>query len=283
MKPNKNFLSSPETAEILGVSEATVTNWVKHNYLFPIVNNQKQFFEKADVLSLKEKIENGEIERLNSRANKRNSTKKFIPQEYISEIKNSNEISLIVKFITDNSLSIEIAMFYLSIKVLIDADLIFTKNIKKILKFETTDFKNENVLEILKNNYERLNSFIFNTKYSKLLNFSIPKSQDILGIIYQSIKSEGEKIKQGSYYTPKEIVQNIITEHIKKSVIILDPCCGTGQFLLNINNHEIDPNNIYGFDIDSTAVSICKINLLLKYNFVNFNHKIFQLNSFIYL
>jgi len=279
MKTNNKFLTSTEASELLGVSGATIKNWVKHNYLFPIVNNQKQFFEKAKVVLLKEKIENGEVERLNSRANKRNSTKKFIPKEYISDINNNKEILSIVNFIVDNSLSIKIAMFYLSIKVLIDAGLILTKNIEKILKFEITNFKNNNVLSILKSNYKNLNSFDYDIKYSELLIFSIPKSQDILGIIYQSIKSEGEKVKQGSYYTPKEIVKNIITEHIKKSATILDPCCGTGQFLLNINQTDIDPENIYGFDIDSTAVSICKINLLLKYNFVNFNHKIFQLNS----
>lgn len=277
----KNLISIKESAEILGVSELTIKNWIKHNFLFPVIDNKKQFFKKSNVLSLKKKIELGEIERLNSRANKRNSSKKFIPQNYLAKLNSSSKLSKLINFIIDNSLSVDCSLFFLIINVLLSENFIYTKNIEKILKFKQSDFKNEHVLNILKDYFNQLNNFALNSTYLQLLSFNIPKSQDILGIIYQSIKSEGEKAKQGSYYTPKNIVENIISEYITKSSTVLDPCCGTGQFLLNFNLPDFDPNNIFGFDIDSTAVTICKINLLLKYKSIKFNPKIFKFNSLI--
>ncbi len=275
----KKLINAKKSAEILGVSEATIKNWIKHKYLFPIEKKEGQYFDKSQIISLKNKIENGEITRLNSRANKRNSSKKFIPQKYFSEFKSDGEFLNSVNYIIDNSLSIEIAIFYLSINLLLKENFIYNKNIKKILEFKSKDFKNKYVLRILKNAFNKFNIIKLNNNYLGILNFNLSKHHDILGIIYQSVKSEGEKAKQGSYYTPQEIVKNIISEHIQKSSTVLDPCCGTGQFLLNINDKDINPHNIYGFDIDPIAVFICKINLLLKYKSLTFNPKIYQLNS----
>lgn len=111
------------------------------------------------------------------------------------------------------------------------------------------------------------------------------------------------KKEQGIYYTPKYIVdyivQNTLGELLKQKgmtadkIRILDPACGSGSFLISafdvLNEYhsqkeesrqaKLDPsnievvftkkkeilqNNIFGVDLDSKAVEIAQLNLLLK-------------------
>jgi len=106
---------------------------------------------------------------------------------------------------------------------------------------------------------------------------------DILGYIYQGLLSKTLKKPNGQYFTPSSIVDHIvnisITQNINfKDIKILDPACGSGQFLIsvyrsllsiyvrngydeNIASELILNNNIYGFDSDPLAVAISKYNL----------------------
>ena len=52
---------------------------------------------------------------------------------------------------------------------------------------------------------------------------------------------------------------------------MLDPCCGTGQFLLvaldrliKLNDKTNALKNIWGVDIDDIAVRIARINVIIK-------------------
>jgi predicted RNA methylase len=106
-------------------------------------------------------------------------------------------------------------------------------------------------------------------------------------------KSRKKRKEQGIYYTPKfivdYIVQNTLGEKLKeaksindlKKIKVLDPACGSGSFLtkaLEIINEkyksfanpggqstksEILLGNIYGVDLDSQAVELAKLNLLI--------------------
>jgi type I restriction-modification system DNA methylase subunit len=91
-----------------------------------------------------------------------------------------------------------------------------------------------------------------------------------LGFLYQSLLLEGKKSLSGSYYTPETIVNEIIKDYTKKDSKVLDPCCGTGQFLLAFSEVVENPQNIYGVDIDEIAVRIARLNILIKYKDKNF-------------
>jgi len=106
---------------------------------------------------------------------------------------------------------------------------------------------------------------------------------DIVGYVYQHIQSETRKKRQGQYYTPPEIVEYIITNCLSSSVqseniSILDPACGSGQFLLAAYRHlfkkhspclgskfpvaeRLLSSNIFGNDIDPIASKIARFNL----------------------
>jgi len=116
-------------------------------------------------------------------------------------------------------------------------------------------------------------------------------------------ESEIHRKEQGVYYTPPYIVdyivKNTVGKYIKthmpeeiKKVRILDPACGSGSFLIKaykeLENYwneqygaqetlkfdegekfytrkvEILKNNIFGVDLDSKAVEIAQLNLLLR-------------------
>lgn len=279
MKPEKNFLTISKTASLIGVSNATIKNWVRHDLLKPIFEEGSVFFVEEDVLKLHAKIKSGEIYRLNNRANKRSSAKKFIPKEYGEINKSSEWLTAIINYVSVNSLELEPAVFYLALNVLISEKFIRTNDVSKILSFNKKYFKNSYLQNILKDYCSNFISISKNKLYEKLLEYYIPNQRDVLGLLYQSIKYEGDKAKQGSYYTPKNIVDNIVKAYVKKVSTVLDPCCGTGQFLLSLNGFIKNPEQIYGIDIDGAAVFICKLNLIMAYPTYEFEPKVFHADT----
>ena len=63
-----------------------------------------------------------------------------------------------------------------------------------------------------------------------------------------------------------EAVYEGIRLGIPESAKVLDPCCGSGSILINTLSKNHNPDNIYAFDIDETALLICHINLILFFN-----------------
>lgn len=55
---NKTYITKRETAEILGVSERTVDNYVKHGYIhrYKVERKKKLYFEELEVIDLKYKM-----------------------------------------------------------------------------------------------------------------------------------------------------------------------------------------------------------------------------------
>lgn len=104
-----------------------------------------------------------------------------------------------------------------------------------------------------------------------------------IGEEYQRLCKKSDKKETGSFYTPYEVVDFMVTELVTKIdykrnpyLKILDPSCGGGYFLIDLvkrlgslagelgieepYKHVLE-NNIYGFDIDENAVMISVIEL----------------------
>ncbi len=87
------------------------------------------------------------------------------------------------------------------------------------------------------------------------------KSAEIIGKKYEIGLSDSYKNKEGIYYTPQKIVENMLSiEDIEnvKNKIFCDPCCGSGNFIMQAIEIGFKPENIYGFDIDNIAIEITK-------------------------
>ncbi len=111
----------------------------------------------------------------------------------------------------------------------------------------------------------------FLKKYIHLerVSIDIPKDiweseNDVLGFIYQSLITEGERNITGQYYTCKSVVEYMVgNKALSDTETFLDPCCGSGAFLMAVKTNN--PANLYGFDINPTAVMIASVNLLIRY------------------
>ncbi|MCR5558079.1 MAG: N-6 DNA methylase [Butyrivibrio sp.] len=93
------------------------------------------------------------------------------------------------------------------------------------------------------------------------------EKEDILGLIYISCKNLGSRKAKGSYYTPSAIVKRVTAPDILNLTgdsRVLDPCCGTGNFLLQLPEGT-EFENVYGCDIDSVSVCITRINMALRF------------------
>lgn len=187
-------------------------------------------------------------EKLVSRANKQKSTKQIIPKEYILD----QDLFSFMEYVTTNFSNKPIAdvIFNISEYLLKSQKLINKSHVKEILEQFKSQFK--------------VKSITFNKMYTLKTEF-----HDILGAVYQSLMSEGDKNKKGSYYTPRSIVNDMIADVIvNDNESFLDPCCGSGAFLLSVKTKN--PLNLYGIEKDPIAVFIAKINLILKYKDLDF-------------
>ena len=204
-------------------------------------------------------------ERLTKRANKRLSTKNIIPTEYFINKKNIQILTQIIDCIQDKQYNIQTAIYNLAVILLKQHNLLSIKNSK-------IESNNPYLTEILHTDFD-------NIKLQKdLLKFKLPSDEkDFLGIVYQSLLQEGCKNKQGSYYTPERIIKSI-TKNIHPDMKYLDPCCGTGSFLLKVSEKLNSPQNIVGCDIDKTACFIAKINLIIKFKNIIFKPQIYNID-----
>ena len=84
-------------------------------------------------------------------------------------------------------------------------------------------------------------------------------SGDDVSSKYESSLSESYKNKEGIYYTPKYIIEDMLKSiGITENKTFLDPCCGSGNFIIEAIKRGISPENVYGFDVDENAVAITK-------------------------
>ena len=260
----RKIIKIDDVAIYLGISTATVRNWIKTGNIRTI-SEKKYNFYFDDVKKIKENIENGFIEKLNGRANKSKNQNTFIPDEYLESEQDFNIAHDTVSFIQKNKIDIETSIFLLTLNLLKKEDILIRIKIQDIIAGKIILTNNKQINRELKSWQKKVISNKIKKEYSFLIDCELPKQDDILGFIYQSLLAEGTKSQNGSYYTPINIVSEIIDDHLQKDSKVLDPCCGTGQFLLAFSKKIKYPEKIYGVDIDEMAVRIARINLLVKY------------------
>lgn len=195
--------------------------------------------------------------KLTSRANKKLSSKMFIPNEYICKKENITLISNFITVLRNNEKDLGSIMYSLAQNLLKKEGILKKKHVQKVL--EEFDFE---LIEDIRN-----------------LNLNIDGEKDLLGIIYQSLISEGKKNKNGSYYTPFRVAKEMTNELVFSSEqTFLDPCCGSGSFFLTLEN--VKPSQIYGIEKSYIPYMLSKINMLLKFKDESFEPQIFNYDFF---
>ncbi|MDR2547211.1 MAG: N-6 DNA methylase [Lachnospiraceae bacterium] len=196
-------------------------------------------------------------ERLTKRANKTNSRKKILPLEYFSDANNLPIINALLDEINCCGADIFSAMYSI---VLNCFNCIGIADGTKADKKNVQDFISE---------------YSCHTLIKSLISSKLPINEtDLLGLIYQSTYMEGDKNKQGLYYTPMWLSKQL-SERLSflKGETLLDPCCGSGSFLLNAQGAT--PTQLYGVDCDPIAVMLCKANLIMRYQEIEFTPQVY--------
>lgn len=183
-------------------------------------------------------LDSDSIEKFTKRANKTQSKKRIVATKYL----NDNKANILLKNILQVDSSVENIMYTLVCSALLGNELLHKQHVQLFLQ-----------------------------KYSHLKQVSIDipdgvwdSEDDVLGFVYQSLITEGERNITGQYYTCKDVVKYIVDDKVlSDNETFLDPCCGSGAFLMAVNTNN--PSNLYGFDINPIAVMIASANLLIKY------------------
>ena len=247
-----DMLSIDETAEILGVSSATVKNWIKLDKIPAEKSAKTYLLNKEKILNLKESLADSDL--LKRRRNKSTANGRFIPKSYISKSsENYNTISSLIKSLEEDTDITE--KDFLSILAYYGRSFLDTLSLDEPGK--------KKLLSPL--HYEESASFSRILYILKEYPLIYTEGEDTLGMLYISLRSLKAKKASGAYYTPFFVVDKCVENlHTAKNETICDPSCGTGNFLLRLPK-DIPLKNIYGYDIDATAAAIARINLAVKY------------------
>jgi predicted RNA methylase len=194
------------------------------------------------------KLNSDSEDKLTKRANKTQSKKRITATNYL----NDSKANILLQNVLALDSPVDSIMYTLAYSALSQKGLLQKKHVQEFLQ-----------------------------KYAYLERVSIDIPQDtwnsgndILGFIYQSLITEGEKNITGQYYTCKSVVDYIVGgKTLSDTETFLDPCCGSGAFLMAVKTNK--PENLYGFDINPIAVMIASVNLLIKYKNKEFSPNIY--------
>ncbi len=171
--------------------------------------------------------------------------------------------------------------------LLLNFDKIF-KDSKLVVDF----FQQYNLLQVRDSTLKQINQILQAYNFKSI-------EDNFLGKLYQYLSSQNYRKKSGKFYTPVAVINFILEETIANISIIdnpyikiLDPACGSGDFLVKIYNllyekylnnleqlqllypekkwskdmihQHILTNNLYAVDLDSIALALTALNLINK-------------------
>ena len=251
----------------LSISIATGRNWVKLGKITPqYIKNGVPYFDEKHIAIIENEIRSGKNVALKSRRNKKYVSGNALYRSYVSQ--NCKNLTVLQKLLSEITreqilLTSDVISYFVAdcaLQLFGQKPLFF-----QYLQGKISIGKYDILLDALIGDRQRAMDFC--QKYPAFFSHEYiwEPGEDILGLIYLSCKNMGSRKARGSYYTPTKVVKKLIShldiEHIGK---VLDPCCGTGNFLLQLPE-SVDLADIYGTDTDAVSICIARLNMALKY------------------
>src|SRR3989344_5685897 len=144
-----------------------------------------------------------------------------------------------------------------------------TSLIKIFLEINNLNTKNKLLLEVIKQNHDKIKEQIKEYLQNKNIGLNLKTLERFFELL---IEQEDRKIN-GAYYTPSFIVDYMVDKVVKGDITVCDCSCGSGAFLVGCaeklkeitGKHiiQIIENNLYGSDISKSNVYRTKIILSL--------------------
>ena len=81
---------------------------------------------------------------------------------------------------------------------------------------------------------------------------------------YETSLTTAHRNREGIYYTPEDICKSMLVEFLNPlpETTFCDPCCGSGNFIMEAIKRGIHPENVFGFDTDPMAIAFTKQRIL---------------------
>ncbi|TFF85142.1 MAG: hypothetical protein EU518_01655, partial [Promethearchaeota archaeon] len=160
-------------------------------------------------------------------------------------------------------------------------------------QYTSKDFKiiSDPIIDLFK--WIKIQEHIFKEIYEIIVDahFSL---EDLFHSLYQQIFQSSIRHLAGEFYTSSILVDKMVSHTYKFGKKVLDPSCGSGNFLMEIISRIIKSKkpisskyeavgNLYGFDINPLAIYTLKINaiLILYKNFSEVNLNKIKLNFYV--
>lgn len=268
MTNTNELIGIKDVATTLGISEATVRNWIKLGKIEVADDTDKVYsFDKYKITELKKSLESGNNKALRARRNKKYVSGNSMYRSYISS--DSSNLLSVTKLLslTENNIN-----DYVIEQLLTDCAeklMLRTRISGNIISPLLDDLAKscQNMRKANETEESQIKAISVDSNMLKNIDYDYIEGEDTLGFLYISLLSLSTRKSSGAYYTDAETVKKVcksVSEDVKDDAIYMDPCCGTGNFLMQLTKvTSID--NMYGYDIDEIATSICRINLAMKF------------------
>lgn len=273
-------ISVDHAAHIIGVSSATIRNWVKAGHISPISTHPLAFLEES-ILLIQDQIKTKKIGKLKARANKVYALNIFCPDEYANNSALPSHIAKIVEYVRQEQLEIEPVMFLAALYLLVDnGEVVLPESRDRVFELKGCKWHRQSVKKVIYGWRASLSFGKPTKKYRRLSELFGAYEEDYLGLLYQCLSTAGSKSNQGLYFTPTQLVKDSLSSIKKPIQNFLDPCCGTGKFLVHAAQmFALKPENVIGFDVDGIATNIARLNLLLTYKEQEFTPNIHRMDA----
>ncbi|WP_295807988.1 TaqI-like C-terminal specificity domain-containing protein [uncultured Victivallis sp.] len=248
-----------EAARRLDVSAGTIRNWLRTGLLTPLPGRPVAIAADA-VEKLRHELGSGSSMKLRSRANKRRASVAFAPSEYSSDRTFSRRLAAVAAFARSRRLNVEKVLCFAALRLLAER-----KEVELSSALAPLFWRRRNMERIMAPWLRRVGPP--GAAHCRVFELAEPGAEgDFLGYLYQSLSRTGLKSAQGSYYTPDRLVEASLRPAAGRVSSFLDPCCGTGNYLVHAARVlQLPLESIHGVDLDPVAARIARLNLLLEF------------------
>ncbi len=263
-----DWLTARETAARLGISSATVYNWERAGLLPARPAGSPHCYCVGAVESLAADLAAGRVGRLRRGANKRSSERRGGPAEYPAGGRipagQVRELRRLLRPREDGALR---PLLAIALRLLVErGEVPPPPPGAPLTLISFHGWRRQSVRRVITGWFRAAGGRSLPERYREIFRAAgpFPPDGDPLGTWLQLLRPEGAKSRSGSYFTPPETARELIAGMPEEGTL-LDPACGSGQFLLAAAAAGRPFDRLLGIEIDPAAAFAARLNLLLAF------------------
>ncbi|MFM7203398.1 MAG: TaqI-like C-terminal specificity domain-containing protein [Myxococcota bacterium] len=254
------YLTATQAAFRLGITPATLRNWRRAGVLSASVVHPTAY-EVAEIERILTQLQGGTLGRLQSGVNRRHAVRLQLPKEYGLSPEQQRLLRRVAALHRRLALPLEVLLYLVALRWLAKVGEL------RLEGSHAWSVKRPCVADALVGWQKRLELPARLEPYEPLLRLCEQlEGDDPLGLLYLGLQRVGERIAHGVWFTPVEQVEAALATLNPPVGKLLDPCVGTGQYLVGAARHlQLAPEQLFGWDRDPVMVELARLNLLMAF------------------